>query len=274
MPAQDLALAYDQLALRHSTLAEWPALAPAAPQPLRVQHSATPHLPAARWVLYTLAGPALTGVSLGAAPKLAGTVPTNVINTVTEDERPAASGSIQFSLRRNLGAHWSLGAGLGAAAYATEATLSQRLLGSPAGAGSSLDPLGRNDSTIIVKQYRKTYETFTLPLRVGYAWQPGTRWQLGLLAGADALLLARVNETWTLPTQTANNISSSADYRRFGLGTSLGLEAGYHLSPRCLLVAQPTFTYQLTALQKDRDGVAPRHLWGASLLLGMAYEFR
>jgi len=260
------AVAYDQLALRYPTLAE--QAAPANPISMSVKRSATPHLPAARWVLQTLAGPALTGVRLGPAPKLAGNVPANVVNPLTEDERPTTSGSLQFSLRRNLSAHWSLSAGLGVAEYATQSTLSQHYTSST---GTTNNPLSRSDTTVVVAKYRKAYQVFTLPVRLGYAWQAGARWQLGLLAGADAILLNRAYEDQTLPTQATR---SSDDYHKFSLGTSLGLEARYHLSPRCELLAQPTFTYQLTPLQKDRTGVAPRHLWGAALLLGVAYEIR
>jgi hypothetical protein len=178
---------------------------------------------------------------------------------------------VQFSLRRNLDAHWSLSAGLGVAAYATQSTLRQRYRPSMT---SSPNPTMRQDSLIVVQQYRKAYQLVTLPVRLGYAWQTGLRWQLGVLAGADATYLFGNNEPKTVPLLPNTAATVATADRKWGLGASLGLEARYHLSPHCELLAQPTFTYLLTPLNNESSSVAPRRLWGAALLLGVAYELR
>gem|GEM_PF-3607276 len=266
------AMAYDQLALRLPSLpAPLPAPQPASPaQPVKRSMAAVP--PPARWATQTLFGPALTGVRLGTPSKGAGAVPYSYVTMVTDEEQSARSGSFQFGLRRRLGAHWSLSAGLGVAEYATESSLSQRYFPNIT---SNLDPIAvRRDSFVVVSKYRKAYQFVTLPVRLGYAWQPGLRWQLGLLAGVDATYLFHATEIERVPLMTGTFASTSAANRQWGLGSSLGLEARYHISPRCELLAQPTFTYLLTPLNRERAGEAPRHPWGAALLLGVAYELR
>lgn len=265
-------MAYDQLALRQPTLpAPLPLPLPGLPaEPIKRSMAVPP--PPARWVTQTLFGPALTGVRLGTAPKAAGNVPASFVTMVTDEEQATRSGSVQVSLRRNFKAHWSLSAGLGAAEYATESTLRQRYFPNIA---SNLDPSAvRTDSFVVVSKYRKSYQFFSLPVRLGYAWQPSLRWQLGLLAGVEATYLFHAAEITSVPLMTGTFASTSAATRQWGLGSSLGVEARYHLSPRCELLAQPTFTYLLTPLNRERVGEAPRHPWGAALLLGVAYELR
>ncbi|MDO7875657.1 hypothetical protein Q5H93_13010 [Hymenobacter sp. ASUV-10] len=267
-----LALAYDQLALRQPTLPA-PLLSPLPESPAQpIQRSMAAVPPPARWVAQTLFGPALTGVRLGSPSRTAGNVPASFVTMVTDEEQATRSGSAQFSLRHNFKTHWSLSAGLGAAEYATESTLRQRYFPNIT---SSLDPSAvRIDSFVVVRKYRKSYQFFSLPVRLGYAWQPSLRWQLGLLAGAEATYLFHAAEITTVPLMTGTFASTSAATRQWGLGSSLALEARYHFSPRCELLAQPTFTYLLTPLNRERIGEAPRHPWGAALLLGVAYELR
>lgn len=265
------ALRYDALPLRQPELALPPMPGPADPATLPLRRSAPPRQPAVRWQAYTLAGPALTGIRQGTAPALAYNAPATVQELVKEQEQSTRSGSLQLGLRCNLDAHWSLSAGLGVADYATQSTLSRRDIGNT---NSSLDPLAQRDTYVQVTQYRKSYQFFSLPVRLGYAWHPTGRWQLGLLAGPDVMFLNRANEIRSIPLQTSTPVGTVTADRYWSLGGSLGLEARYHLSPRCELLAQPTFTYLLTSINSPRDGVTPRHPWSAALLLGVAYDLR
>ena len=234
--------------------------------------------PPARWAVQVLAGPALTYRHLGTAPQPAGNVPVLAsANSIAELERPAVSGGALVSLRRYLGAHWSVSAGLGYTDYATRLAL--RRISVPAASVANLDPstfvhLADSFSTPI--HLRDSYRMLTVPLRVGYSWQPRGRWRLGMQAGADAALYlgGRSTEGSGCACQQQTWTSSNSPYRRVSLGASLGLEARYRLSDQWELLAQPTATYFLTPLAPPTVGYAPRHLLGGTALLGISYELR
>ncbi len=235
--------------------------APVAPGPLAVPPSPPPRPLGGRWAVQVLAGPALTYRTLGAAPQLAGTVATVPTPGTAPLERPALGSGAQVSVRRQLSAHWSARLGLGYADYGAELRL--RLVSAPAATP--------RDSAV---QHRDSYRFLTVPVQVGYGWQPTGRWHLGLLAGADALLYLGGSTTEGSPCacQTQPWGATGSPYRPLSLGLRLGAEARYRVGERWELLAQPTASYLLTPLLKADADLYPRQLWGGAALLGVSYD--
>jgi hypothetical protein len=288
--------AWDWLALRVPGL-QLPAGATLpAPQPVE----ATPLPPVvptvlARWAVQLVAGPGLTYRHLGSSPLSYTTTsvatPTtsspifsganpNRIQTISprsvaELERPALGYSAQLSIRHALTPHWTVSGGLGYAEYATSLALRQVSAAQITRTTydfAFLDSLSRSSGTTI--RQRDTYRFLTVPLRAGYVWNPGRRWQVGLLGGVEAAIYlgGTTTEGSDCACQPRTWGASGSPYRPLSLGASLGAEVRYRLAGPWQLLAQPTASYLLTPLAKPVSGYSIRHPFGATAMLGVSYE--
>lgn len=282
------ATSWDLLTARLVPLPLVAGATPATPQPVAVELSPLPAPVLPRWTVQLLAGPALTYRYLGTAPAqasapapgldgIANTVFDPAANTLStkalvELERPALSGGGHVTIRRALTPHWSLSAGLGYSEYATRLALQQ--VSNVAAAARFSNNSRSPDSLATAIHRRDSYRFFTIPLRVGYAWTPATRWQVGVLAGADAAFYrgGRSSEGSPCACQTQTWAATGSPYRPFSLGASVGAEVRYHVAVRWELLVQPTATYLLTPLARPNQPYQPRHLFGATALLGVSYE--
>ncbi|MBH8570951.1 hypothetical protein KB206_18815 [Microvirga sp. STS02] len=247
-----------------------------APQPVAVVPSPLPLPFASRWAVQVVAGPAITYRNLNTATNLAASVtspPTivyipnnNTATPVATLERPALGSAVQVAVRRTLGGHWSLSAGLGYAEYASALAL-QQVYSTTSAVANSPTP----DSTGIHR--RDTYRFVTVPVRVGYGWTLSGRWRVGLLAGAEAAVYVGGSSTEgsACACQSQTWGFSGSPYRRYSLGASLGAEARYRLSERWELLAQPTATYLFTPLA-NYTPYYQRHLFGGAALLGVSFN--
>ena len=244
----------------------WPV--PATPQLVAVEPSPQPKPLGGRWAVQALAGPALTYRHLSAASMASSPSPSpppiytsaNFAATipVAELERPALGAGAQVSIRRALGPHWAVSAGLGYTEYATRLALQQV----PAAADSSIRFVPQNPPTTTLASIhrRDTYRFVTMPLRVAYTWTLTGRWRVGALVGADAAFYVGGSSTEDTP------------YRRLSLGASLGAEVRYRLTERWELLAQPTASYLLSPLAPANAGYYDRHLFGGTALLGASFD--
>lgn len=253
----------------------------AAPQSVTLVPSLLPRPFASRWAVQVVAGPALTyralnsTLSLGpvssTSPPLIYKPANGTYPPVATLERPALGSAAQITVRRTLGGHWSLSAGLGYAEYASALALQQVhtttnrfLLNSP-------DSIS---STSIHR--RDTYRFVTVPVRVGYAWTLSGRWRVGVLAGADAAVYVGGSSTEgsSCVCQSQTWSFANSPYRRLSVGASLGAEVRYRLGAdgRWELLAQPTATYLLTPLAPATTAYYQRHLFGGAALLGVAFN--
>ena len=229
-----------------------------------------------RWAVQVLAGPALTyrllgtRVALAAMPSSPPIYPSTVTTTSTTTadlarlERPALSGGVQASLQYALTKRWDLRAGLGYSEFATRLALQQVRTGN----------FSRSvDSTTSIRQ-RDTYRFLTVPVRLGYGRDLSARWRVSLLGGLDAAfyLGGSTTEGSTCACQARTWERTGSPYRTFSVGASLGGELRYRLNERWALLAQPTGTYLLTPLNKRPTNSYERHLFGATALLGAAWN--
>ncbi|GAB2875278.1 hypothetical protein GCM10027044_42400 [Hymenobacter ruber] len=254
-------------------LAEGPERA--APQPVAVVSSPLMLPFASRWAVQVLAGPAITyrnlvsvassGAPISTSPPLIYTPNNRTATPVATLERPAPGSSAQVSVRRTLGGHWSLNAGLGYVEYASALALQQVHSATTSAVANS----PTSDSTGIHR--RDTYRFVTVPVRVGYGWTLSGRWRVGLLAGAEAAVYVGGSSTEgsTCACQSQTWGFSGSPYRRYNLGASLGAEARYRLSERWELLAQPSATYLFTPLA-NYTPYYQRHLFGGAALLGVS----
>ncbi|MDO7848059.1 hypothetical protein Q5H92_16965 [Hymenobacter sp. M29] len=292
---------WDWLALRVAGLQLPAALAPpTAPQPVAVA-SLPSVVPAvvARWAVQLVAGPGLTYRHLGtasglsysatnslstpsAAPVFSAANPiripttnTTTTSSVAELERPALGYGAQLSIRRTLTPHWTVSSGLGYAEYATALALRQVSAAQITRANYNfnfLDSLSRTSGTTI--RQRDTYRFLTVPVRAGYVWTTGPRWQVGLLGGVDAAIYlgGTSTEGSACGCQPQTWGASGSPYRSLSLAASLGAEVRYRLAGPWQLLAQPTASYMLTPLAKPVSGYSSRHLLGGTALLGVSYD--
>jgi hypothetical protein len=259
-------------------------------RPVAVQLPRLPALPAAqlvavapspltipfvgRWAVQVLAGPALTYRQLSTVQQIAPSSiasPTSAAptaaSTVAALERPALGGGAQVGVRRALGQHWNLSAGLGYSEFATGLALQQVHTPSP--------QFARTPDSISTGIHRRdTYRFVTLPVRVGYAWTLTGRWRVGVLAGAEAAFYVGGSSTEgsACACQTQSYGPSGSPYRSLSVGASLGAEVRYRLTDRWELLAQPTGTYLLTPLARPTTSLVERHLFGGTALLGVSYD--
>ena len=239
-----------------------------------------PRLPAlapARWAIQVLDGPGLSYRQLGSASQVNASTPPSVgYNSAANSaanpdvatlERPALAGGGELSIRRQLSGPWSLSSGLGYVEYATRLALQ---LARP-DSSSRLVPVSH--STIASIHQRDTYRFVTIPVRLGYSRAVSGRWRVGVLAGADAAIYVggRTSEGSACACQT-QTWGDNSPYRRLSLGLSLGVEARYRLNGRWELLAQPTASYLLSPLNKLSTSDYERHLFGATALLGAAWD--
>ncbi|MFC6225770.1 outer membrane beta-barrel protein [Hymenobacter artigasi] len=236
----------------------WPRAA--APQSVAVVPGPLPRPFASRWAVQVVAGPALTYRSLNTAAAPASSTSPPLIyspgspNPVATLERPALGSAAQITVRRTLGEHWSLSAGLGYAEYAS--TLALQQVHYTVSNHMILPP----DPATTTIHRRDTYRFVTVPVRVGYGWTLSGRWRVGLLAGAEAAVYVGGSST------------EGSIYHRVSLGASLGAEARYRLGGgRWELLAQPTATYLLSPLA-NYTPYYQRHLFGGAALLGVAFN--
>ncbi|MGY3087823.1 cytoskeletal protein RodZ [Hymenobacter sp. UYAg731] len=258
--------------------ATWPELP--APQPVAVVPNPLPRPLAARWAVQVMAGPALTYRTLNTAAGLSAATststsppfvitPNNSIPTpVATLERPALGSAAQATVRRTLGGHWSLSAGLGYAEYASALALQQVR---PTAIRSQ--PISPDSAAATGIHRRDTYRFVNVPVRVGYGWTLSGRWRVGLLAGAEAAVYVGGSSTEgsACACQSQTWGFSGSPYRRLSVGASLGAEVRYRLGEggRWELLGQPTATYLLTPLA---PGYYQRHLFGGAALLGVAFN--
>lgn len=292
------AVRWDWLALRTALLQLPAGAALGTPRAVEV-----PPLPpvaptvVSRWAVQLVAGPGLTYRHLGTsssmyaystnsvatpaatAPMFSGSIPNRNLATtntsVASLERPALGYGAQLSLRRTLTPRWTVSAGLGYAEYATSLDLRQVSAAQITRASydfAFLDSLSRASGTTI--RQRDTYRFLTVPLRAGYAWNTGARWQVGLLGGVDATIYlgGTTTEGSACACQPQTWSASNSPYRSLSLAASLGAEVRYRLAGPWQLLAQPTASYLLTPLAKPVSGYAIRHLLGGTALLGVSYD--
>ena len=254
-----------------------------APQPVAVVPSPLPLPFASRWAVQVVAGPALTYRSLNQAAGTGASASTsppiffNPANSTTAPvatlERPALGSAAQVTVRRTLGGHWSLSAGLGYAEYASALALQQVRPASTRILAIYLD-MDSSSSTSIHR--RDTYRFVTVPVRVGYDWTLSGRWRVGLLAGAEAAVYVGGSSTEgsSCACQSQTWGFSGSPYRRLSLGASMGAEVRYRLGAdgRWELLAQPTATYLLTPLAPATTAYYQRHLLGGAALLGVSFN--
>ncbi|MBF9144242.1 outer membrane beta-barrel protein [Hymenobacter properus] len=273
--------------------------APAAPMPTPVAVPALPPMVptvVSRWAVQLVAGPGLTYRHLGTVAPSYTTNTATVATSVTSSpftnanpgrnltttstsaaslERPALGYGAQLSVRRTLTPHWTLSGGLGYAEYATQLAIRQVNAAQITRANydfAFIDSLSRTSGTTI--RQRDTYRFLTVPLRVGYAWTAGPRWQVGLLGGFDAAIYLGGTSTEGSPCacQPKTWSASGSPYRSLSLAANLGAEVRYRLAGPWQLLAQPTASYLLTPLAKPVSGYSIRHLFGATALLGVSYD--
>ncbi|MDB5267885.1 MAG: hypothetical protein JWP58_925 [Hymenobacter sp.] len=247
-----------------------------APQPVTIAPSPLPLPFVSRWAVQVVAGPALTyrtlntaGTGMSPSPPL---LPANsTTSPVATLERPALGSAAQVAVRRTLGGHWSLSAGLGYAEYASALALQQ-----VHAATGRLVPNTPDSASTTGIHRRDTYRFVTVPVRVGYGWTLSGRWRVGLLAGAEAAVYVGGSSTEGSPCACQSQTWSFAasPYRRVSVGASLGAEARYRLGEggRWELLAQPTATYLLTPLATANTAYYQRHLFGGAALLGVAFN--
>ncbi|WP_216688378.1 outer membrane beta-barrel protein [Hymenobacter siberiensis] len=242
--------------------AAWPE--PVTPQPVAVVPGPLPRPFASRWAVQVVAGPALTYRSLTTATSAATQQSTSppfvyisansTATPIATLERAALGSAAQVTVRRTLGEHWSLSAGLGYAEYASGLALQQVHYT----VSNHMGPTPDSATTSIHR--RDTYRFVTVPVRVGYGWTLSGRWRVGLLAGAEAAVYVGGSNT------------EGSTYHRVSLGASLGAEARYRLGRgRWELLAQPTATYLLSPLT-NYTPYYQRHLFGGAALLGVAFN--
>ena len=260
--------------------AAWPV--PTAPQLVAVAPSPQPKPLGGRWAVQALVGPALTYRYLGAAPMATSPGPTirptasyagiAATTPVAELERPALGAGAQLSLRRALGSHWAVSAGLGYTEYATRLALQQ--VTAAADTAIRVVPPTQPASVPTSLYRRDTYRFVTVPLRVAYTWPLTGRWRVGALAGADAAFYVGGSSTEgsACACQAQNWGATGSPYRRFSLGASLGAEVRYRLTDRWELLAQPTASYLLSPLASASTGYYSRHLLGGTALLGASFD--
>ena len=252
----------------------------AAPQPVALVPSPLPLPFAPRWAVQVVAGPALTyrtlnmatgsGAGTSPSPSFVYTPANSTSAPVATLEQPALGSAAQVAVRRSLGGHWSLGAGLGYAEYASALALQQIRTGTTRILAIYLD----SSSTTSIHR-RDTYRFVAVPLRVGYGWTLSGRWRVGLLAGAEAAVYVGGSSTEGSPCACQSQTWSFANspYRRVSVGASLGAEARYRLGGgRWELLAQPTATYLLTPLAPATSAYYQRHLFGGAALLGVSFN--
>ncbi|MDO7853773.1 outer membrane beta-barrel protein [Hymenobacter convexus] len=289
--------AWDGLALRVAGLQVPAGAALRTPQPVEVA-PLPPLLPAvvSRWAVQLVAGPGLTYRHLGTASGLSYTtnslatpvtaapvfsngninrVQTTSTSSAASLERPALGYAAQLSIRRTLTPHWTVSAGLGYAEYATALALRQVSAAQITRASydfAFLDSLSRASGTTI--RQRDTYRFLTVPLRAGYVWTTGPRWQVGLLGGFDAAIYlgGTSTEGSACACQPQTWGASGSPYRSLSLAASLGAEVRYRLAGPWQLLVQPTASYMLSPLAKPTSGYSIRHLLGGTALLGMSYD--
>lgn len=245
---------------------------------MAVVPSALPKPLGGRWAVQALLGPALTYRYFGAATTAASPGPTVFFTAFTPPtpieklERPALGAGAQLSLRRAIGKHWALGAGLGYTEYATRLVLRQV----PAAADTAIRFIPPNQPPAVPTNIhrRNTYRFVTVPLRAAYTWPLTGRWRVGALAGVDAALYVGGSSTGgsACACQTQTWGSTDSPYRRLNLGVSLGAEVRYRLTDRWELLAQPTASYLLSPLAPANTGYSSRHLLGGTALLGAAFD--
>jgi hypothetical protein len=246
-----------------------------APQPVAVVPSPLPLPFASRWAVQVVAGPVLTYRTLSTAGAGSSTSPTllptnSTTSPVATLERPALGSAAQVAVRRTLGGHWSLSAGLGYAEYASALALQQ-----VHAATGRLVPNTPDSASATGIHRRDTYRFVTVPVRVGYGWTLSGRWRVGVLAGAEAAMYVGGSSTEgsTCACQSQTWGFSGSPYRRVSAGASLGAEARYRLAGgRWELLAQPTATYLLTPLAPANSAYYQRHLFGGAALLGVAFN--
>ena len=228
-----------------------------------------------RWAVQVLAGPALTYRVLGTRAVLATAPPlyspgvisnSNTPADLAQLERPALGGGVQANLQYTLTKRWDLRAGLGYSEFATRLALQQMRP-----TAFSRSP----DSTTSIHR-RDTYRFLTVPVRLGYGRNLSARWRVSLLGGLDAsfYLGGTSTEGSACACQPRTWGPSGSPYQAFSVGASLGGEVRYRLNERWALLAQPTGTYLLTPLNKVSTNYYERHLFGASALLGAAWDLR
>jgi Outer membrane protein beta-barrel domain len=230
-----------------------------------------------RWAVQVLAGPALTYRVLGTRAVLATATPpvytypgagisANTTADLAQLERPALGGGVQASLQYTFARNWDLRAGLGYSEFATRLALQQ----------VRPTAFSRSPDSMTSTHRRDTYRFLTVPVRLGYGRNLSARWRVSLLAGLDAAfyLGGTTTEGSACACQPRTWGLSGSPYRAFSVGASLGGEVRYRLNERWALLAQPTGTYLLTPLSKRSTNYYERHLWGASALLGAAWDLR
>ncbi|WP_460608667.1 outer membrane beta-barrel protein [Hymenobacter terrigena] len=248
-----------------------PQLVAVAPSPLPLPF-------ASHWAVQVVAGPALTYRTLntGSAGASASTfLPTNTNSTTSAAaalERPALGSTAQVTVRRTLGGHWSLSAGLGYAEYAAALALQQVHAATTGAVANSLDSASATTGI----HRRDTYRFVTVPMQVGYGWTLSGRWRVGVLAGAEAAVYVGGSSTEgsSCACQSQTWSFNNSPYRRVSVGASLGAEVRYRLGEggRWELLAQPTATYLLTPLAPATSAYYQRHLVGGAALLGAAFN--
>jgi hypothetical protein len=283
-PTADERMAETSVLARAVALQLAGSAAPATLQPVPTEPQVPPMPVVARWAVQVVGGPALTYRQLGAKPTTTpaptlinprptsfptSTVARNNATNVANIERPAVGSGFQVSVRRTFTNKWSVSAGLGYSEYATRLAVEQIYTNDTRNNVPALAPI----STEKVDR-RDTYRFATIPLRVGYAWVPSGRWQVGLSAGTDVAMYVggQSTEGSLCACQTQTWGVSGSPYRQFSLGASVGAEFRYRLADRWQLVAAPTATYLLTPLARRLTTYYPRHLFGGAALLGVSLD--
>ena len=251
-----------------------PTRVPAGPEP-----DLLPAVRARRWAVQVLAGPALTYRHLGTASGLSyaspppatppATPPVPAYQAVTANdlarlERPAPGGGLRVTLQYALTERWDVRAGLGYAEFATRLALRQVR---PAAFPARLD-------SATGTHRRDTYRFLTVPVRLGYGRSLSGRWRVSVLGGLDAAfyLGGTTAEGSACACQPRTWGPTGSPYRMLSVGASLGGEVRYRLNERWALLAQPTATYLLSPLSQAPTATTQRHLFGATALLGAAWN--
>ena len=249
-----------------------------------------------RWAVQLLSGPALTYRQLGAKPgyEAASTADfydlRGVATTVAQQERPALGFGAEVQVRRTLSGRWAVSTGLGYHTYA--ATLAFRttpVAASAFFAGTASPPRVADSAAIRSYHLRDAYRFLTVPVRASYqVGVGGPHLRVGVLAGAELAwyLSGASTEGSACGCETRTWGRTGSPYRPLSLALNVGLDLRYRLAPRWELLAQPTATYFLNSLARptatnslNRPGrpaseLAPRHLLGGGVRLGVAYELR
>jgi hypothetical protein len=180
-------------------------------------------------------------------------------NRRAEYEKPGTGWSLQLQMQRVLTGRWSLSVGVGYQEYAVESLY-------------PVVPFVIIPSGGLAPPYtsRDTYRFVSVPVRVSYTLGYVGPVRYGLLAGPDLALYVGGTSAGTGLSPQAWDTAGSP-YRPLHVALSAGLDLRYQLGPGLQGIVQPNVTTYLTSLTKPETGLAPRHLQGVGILVGLSY---